>query len=504
MTFRRDCPLYPRVWPALVRLSADGTLDTGFGSGGGIVDFRGGSGSFGTTALDSNGGILVARGHSGIVRFKSDGTPDRDFHAVGPAPFAILPQPDRSLIVAAAKEIGVKDLRSALTVGRLGPTGMSKGEIGAVEDFETGLALNEILQVGDSFLAAGRIGGTGAVLRFNPAVGADPDPSFAAGGGILRPGGEAAPWISVTAIAAAADGFLIAGQRKPDEAVVARYDSEGVPDPGFGVDGVIRLDPTPIRRTPAALFAGPGGRVTLVGQRQAACPNLRPNRAERPTVPCAIAFVQAVESGVSVAEPAADLPLPHRGNIGAVALNDGRLLVSTALHAGAASRFAVVRLEGDGSVDPAFGEQGLSEVAPCRGKTRVRRRMGCIGSAMLRLRLRGTGTRRPRGVLHLVGRNQLDPILAVTLLLPPEIRAQHARESAVRVVTVPPRRSSVRVGRDRILADPRGGARRLSIGLGAGVLRKMARVPVGRKLVFRVLTTFKDGSTQRSVVRLAP
>ena len=507
VVFRRECRLYSRAWPALVKLKPDGSLDAGFGTGGGVIDFRGSpqGGSFGTLALDQGAGILVAGSWSDFLRFGGEkGNPNPNFQGAGLVPTAILPQLDGSLIVTTADQVGIKESHSSLTVSRVGPAGKPPETIGSVEGTSLGdaVAIREFLQLGDSLLAAGRVGFAGAVLRFR--LGGEPgvDSGFAAGKGILRPGGEVEPWVAVSSIAADGDGFLIAGERKLEEPVVARYDSDGVLDSSFGEGGTIRLLQAPIRSEPAVLIVGTGGRITVVGQRHAACPNPRPH-ARSATVACAKAFVQRIEPGGAVGS-AVDLPLPSRGSIDAVALGDGGLLVSRMVRAGAATRFAIARLESDGGLDPAFGTGGVAEVAPCRGPIRARRRAGCIGSTRPGLRLAGLAGRRPHGQLRVVDRNQLDPIVAVRLLLPAEIRAVPPASRAVRVVTVPRRKDSVKIADDRIVAYIRGDAVGLSIGLRPGVLRRVASVGAGHKLVIGVITTFKDGSSQRSAIRLAP
>jgi uncharacterized delta-60 repeat protein len=106
---------------ALARLNADGTLDSGFGSGGraaaeiGSIDFGY------AAALQSDGKIVVAgrvsysRGDEsdvGVVRFNADGTPDTHFGSNGTRTFdlstnwdeatAIAVQPDGKLLLAVA------------------------------------------------------------------------------------------------------------------------------------------------------------------------------------------------------------------------------------------------------------------------------------------------------------------------------------------------------------------------------------------------------------------
>ena len=181
--------------PVLVRYTADGGLDTAFGSGGVVqpaIPFRQ-SARIDDVALAPDGGVIVAATRDGgfaLARLRSDGVLDASFGGGGVAPAPVEGAAASAVTVAADGTIAV-----------------------------AGSAGDRPLLA--RFTAAGAA--LGAATEGPPAIAALREVAALPGGGY--------------AAAGAADDL-----EALDQLVAARYDAQGMPDPAFGHDG-FALDP---------------------------------------------------------------------------------------------------------------------------------------------------------------------------------------------------------------------------------------------------------------------
>ncbi|MBP6290306.1 MAG: InlB B-repeat-containing protein [Spirochaetes bacterium] len=247
---------------AVVRYNPDGTLDTGFGSGGKVITPVGSSDDFGRAmALQNDGKILVA-GHSlgsnydfAVVRYNPDGMLDTGFGSGGKVitPVgssddfgrAMALQNDGKILVAGYSSNGSN---ADFAVVRYNPggtldTGFGNGgkvitSVGSSNNRVHALAL----QNDGKILVAGCSLGSNqdfAVVRYNPD--GTLDTGFGNGGNVITPVGSSND--RGYALALQNDGkILVAGYSyngsNPDFAVV-RYNPDGTLDTGFGSGGKV-------------------------------------------------------------------------------------------------------------------------------------------------------------------------------------------------------------------------------------------------------------------------
>jgi len=164
---------------ALVRLNADGSLDTTFGTGGRAVTSFGLLEAGQAAALQPDGKIVIAGrvadnladSHLGAARFHADGTPDASFGSAGQVRYnevaeatALALQPDGRVLLALAHNdagntgFGVVRLNADGSVDTtFGASGLARLEAGPGVDAPLGLALQadgRIVVVGSSLNAA--------------------------------------------------------------------------------------------------------------------------------------------------------------------------------------------------------------------------------------------------------------------------------------------------------------------------------------------------------------
>ncbi len=142
--------------------------------------------------------------------------------------------------------------------------------------------------------------------------------------------------------------YLVAGGQ--GECGLARYDSEGHPDPSFGAGG--SLDPSPVLGTkPQAVAVDPGGKIVLAGWDQQAG-GIRIARLDAAGEPDPTSAGGFAPFAFGTLDTATDV----------VALPDGRaVLVGVDRCAdGECSDIVLARLRRDGTLDPSFGRRGLA------------------------------------------------------------------------------------------------------------------------------------------------
>jgi uncharacterized delta-60 repeat protein len=211
---------------ALARLNSNGQLDTSFGTGGlSVLPFSGA----GAIALQSDGKILIASVGEGfnpsgsggtIVRFNSNGTPDRTFGLFG-------------------------QVASIASGGLFDPSGVAP-------------VSSIVFQTDSKFIVAGTIASKlinppGAIhtgfelVRYN--ANGSIDTSFGTRGGVLTNFGSN-PNATAYALAIQSNGDIIAAGQAGSNLALSRYSSAGKLDTTFGSGGTVT---TSLGSNPAAI-----------------------------------------------------------------------------------------------------------------------------------------------------------------------------------------------------------------------------------------------------------
>jgi uncharacterized delta-60 repeat protein len=278
---------------ALVRYTADGTLDESFGTAGVVTTPAGPGNDYArSVAFDSLGRIVVGGWGSAaggqfnfvVARYAADGTPDASFGTAGQVVSVLSAGPDMvnslaldaagRVIVAGQYHDGVR-YQFALArydeAGVLDPTfGGSGGTVGtAISTRDSGI---QAVALDD----AGRIvaGGWGynaptddlALARYNPD--GSLDGSFGFGGKVMTPVGPDYDTIQSLQIDAA--GRLVVGGYASNggdyDFLVARYLPNGLLDPAFGTAGVVRTPLGAADDQIESLAIDAAGRIVVAGQ----------------------------------------------------------------------------------------------------------------------------------------------------------------------------------------------------------------------------------------------
>ena len=261
----------------VARVNPDGSRDRGFGSEG-VAVIESTASEYGyAVALQPDGKILVggytSTGQNGVVhRLNADGSPDKGFGTEGAAYLdsagyetvqALAVQPDGKIVAAgwttSNKDLAVYRLTAEGKPDKTFDDDGARGIDAGGEEKAYGLALQadgKIVVAGYSWTSTSirplvaRFGSTGT-----------PDSSFGPEG-----------WRKldnvgiVYGVAVQPDGRIVAageaGDR--DDAGVYRLGINGLPDKGFGDDGVVRLD-TGDSETAKALSLQPDGKILVGG-----------------------------------------------------------------------------------------------------------------------------------------------------------------------------------------------------------------------------------------------
>ena len=239
----------------IVRLrSANGTLDPTFGSGGKrVIDFGTDDESVYGAALQADGKIVLAgdsRLQPAVVRLKANGALDTSFDGDGRKLFswgpigrvtAVVVAPNGKILLGgfSGPEGGNIQVARLNANGALDPT-VGAGGIAAVDFGATEYGEALARQPDGRILVAGRSLPTGAVVARLRATGAL-DPDFGSGGRVTLPGGG-----SVSAVLVAPDrNILVAGNAsgsatmtvtrlKPDGSLDATFGNAGTTTVAFG------------------------------------------------------------------------------------------------------------------------------------------------------------------------------------------------------------------------------------------------------------------------------
>lgn len=473
-----------RTWPesgALARLNPDGSLDTSFGAGGYVTDHR--IPGFRALALGPDGRIVGASvGGFQLARYLPDGNPDPAFAGGGIGgtfesdqvrflygsygPAAVFAQPDGGIVVAGTHRVNGGGASDGW-VKRYDGNGSLAEVIGHVPlpgGPATDSGLSDLMTepdgslVGVGWFYAGTPAPSEALLaRFLPGTGSDYDHSFGGGQGLVRSTFQAKDLYSTSLTAGTVSGgkLLVAGATE-GTMLVARYNLDGTPDGSFAGTGFTAPPISGPKKEasqayePASTWASDiavtaGGAVVLGGGTSqwskwtttkngtfcSECPQpmlakLRPDGSLDPSFGSGgLLHLAKPDGGTFEGEVEQVTPLA-----------DGRLLLKGSLvDTGAGRQPWVARLNPDGSYDGSFGEGGLAlPHFPCTDQPAAEQRAaGCVGSAGVRLRLRGVRSGRPSLSLRVRANVAWAPIRELSVTFPRGMRFGKEAKSKLRL-----------------------------------------------------------------------
>jgi uncharacterized delta-60 repeat protein len=357
----------------LARLLSSGRRDPSFGGGDGLVFADIGYDTYAESlALDASSNIVIG-GHSGTeaipvaARFGADGSLDRGFGMEGVASFVfgedqegrawdVLRQQDGRIVVAGAVHDPHRGV--ALAVARLEPNGSADAAFGdgGVGIGEDGSAYAVTLDGSDRIVAAGTTYAEAtdthdvALARFESD--GDPDPSLSGDGWLASELGQGRLSAAAEAAAAYPDGrLLLVGDAyvrssESSRIVLVRYLPDGTRDPSFGDNGVV-IDRGPGNEEASTVAIDQGGRIFVGGYASeppdAAQWLLKRYRPDGSLDPSFGAGGRVVRDGATDHEIIDALVLDA----------DGKIVAAGSLSG--SSGWGVARFSADGSPDPTYG-----------------------------------------------------------------------------------------------------------------------------------------------------
>ena len=311
----------------LWRYNSDGTLDSGFGGGDGIVTTAvGASWDEGQSiVLQPDGKILVA-GSSlvggfwdfSLARYNADGSLDTSFDGDGKLTTAL----------SAGHDVAYQILLQA--DGKIVLSGYSDNRYFALARYNANGSLDASFD-GDGIVAT--------------AIGAGPDPSYRS---VLQPDGK------IVVAGGFFDGTLY-------QFALARYNTDGSPDTSFDGDGKVTTDFGTGHDFGRSVAVQPDGKIVMVG-----------NSWNGAIYELAVARYNADGSldesfGGDGKVTTAVGTNEQEGLQSVVLQSDGKIVVAGVGSNGTDDDFAVVRYNTDGSLDTTFGGDGIVLVAVSPG-----------------------------------------------------------------------------------------------------------------------------------------
>jgi uncharacterized delta-60 repeat protein len=275
---------------------------------------------------------------------------------------ALLIQPDGA-IVSAGRSVAAGGVDFTLTrhdrSGNLDPLfgdgGIVRTNLGSAADE----AFDAALQRDGRIVAVGRTDGTGAnrnfaVVRYEPD--GDPDPGFGGGDGIVTTDFTGSV-DQANAVAVQPDGRIVvaghAATLRPlgadNDFAVARYETDGDPDPTFGGgDGIVTTDLGSRTDLGRALVLQPDGRIVVAGASEDDVALVRYTAAGIPDGSFSSDGIVVTDFG------------PDAFANGVALQSDGRIVIAGhALGGSLTTDFALARYHTDGNLDASFGAGGL-------------------------------------------------------------------------------------------------------------------------------------------------
>ncbi|MEV5972062.1 calcium-binding protein [Streptomyces sp. NPDC051921] len=261
---------------AVHRLNADGTPDTGFGTGGSVFtafDDPSGNAQAEAVALQADGKIVVGGSSAGgftLARYDVDGSLDTGFGGDGTVTTAFEGTGATVLDLAVQPDTGI-------VAGGYGAGGMAVARYHADGSLDTGFSGDGRASItfgsgtsgaeGIALQPDGRIVGVGAfndafaVVRFT-ADGA-PDPTFDGNGRLTTSFGTGQT--RAMGVVLQPDGRIVAAGYHSGEFALARYNTGGSLDVDFGGDGRVTTDPGTYTFYGNAVALQPDGGIVVSG-----------------------------------------------------------------------------------------------------------------------------------------------------------------------------------------------------------------------------------------------
>jgi uncharacterized delta-60 repeat protein len=273
----------------IVRFNPDGSLDSGFGGGDGIVhfDFSTADDFASAVALQADGRIVVAglAGTSGgrwaVVRLNADGTLDSSFSGDGKQTLDLTTGYDVAVDVAVQPSDQkilvtgyIAGTDTPFTVVRFTTTGSLdsafSGDGKATANLTSGRdsALQLAVDSGGRVVVVGYASGLGGQIgmaRFQP--GGSLDPTFSGDGKMTQNLTTASEAAFGVAIQPNDDRIVICGASGStnQKMFAARYNGDGTPDTSFSGDGRIVIDITEFKDSASGLVLQGDGKIVLAG-----------------------------------------------------------------------------------------------------------------------------------------------------------------------------------------------------------------------------------------------
>lgn len=524
-------PLYSGY---VARLLPDGSLDSGFGTDGIVVDH--GSGAVKAIALQS-GGILALSDWGRIARYGTDGRLDTSFGTDGRASVGGVNHSSELIVLPDGRiAVGGTDVLKFLneaTVATLSADGRSREWISGAG---AGTSLRALSPRADGSLVAaigfGNGWGEGGLVRFVPGVGdygadfgsvvqvpdARPgyDKSFGAGGGLVRVElpGDPPRRLWAGPLVARGDGVVV-GSGIGGRLAVAGLDESGLPDGAFGRGGV------------ATARVGAGvmdisdvetmdGKILVLGEVR---PRLNRDACRFCATPLMARFLPGGQIDASfdrdgiVRLPGIFEPRHWSRPPELVPLPGGRVLIAR-VASEVSAKVLLARFGAGGSLDRGFGSSGVEVFEPCVGSERAQRRTGCLPSGRAEiLQLRET----PGGVALRLEASPVEEwggVDSLRIRVPDSLRINEKQMRRARFVYRGFRNRVRRVVpqlHGRVLALHHLGSEgldRVTLSVPGGVLRQTEGFEPDRRLAFRVRIGFVAGygnaGTQTFVLRQVP
>jgi uncharacterized delta-60 repeat protein len=310
-----------------------GTLDDSFGASGRATLPRFG-GENSAMALQPDGRILMAGGTFDdfvLARFNADGSVDTSFGGLGTG--TVETDIAGGAQQEQARAIAVQSDGRIVVAGEARPAGGGQELRMALVRYNSDGSLDA------TFGNGGKVFATSAVGRIF-AIALEPDGRIVVAGDVPRPG--------------VGDDF--------GDVMIARYLPNGVLDPSFGTGGRTEVDITGTTDLGRNLLRLPDGSYVVSGDSIGAF--------SEPTAVARFTSSGQLDTGFGQQGKLA-IPGMLVGQ-GLALQSDGKLLLAGSVGAGSAARFAVLRLNADGSTDTSFGTAGLVSVTIAGNNERAR------------------------------------------------------------------------------------------------------------------------------------
>ncbi|MCC6140143.1 MAG: DUF4347 domain-containing protein [Nitrospira sp.] len=250
---------------ALVRYNANGTLDTTFGGGDGIIVADWGSnGDIGySVAVQADGKIIMSGNTSGgnndnivVMRFLSDGTPDTSFDGDGTLitsitsgrdwAYSLVIQSDGKLLVGGVANAGASGEYAMLRYNTDGSLDTSFGGGDGIVTTDLGLGAYEMgysiaVQPDGKIVLAG-LGTSIGVVRYN--TDGSLDASFGGGDGIVIQAFGGSTGVDTGVVMVQPDGKIVVAAGGSYNATggsfgAIRFNADGTLDTSFGTNGIV-------------------------------------------------------------------------------------------------------------------------------------------------------------------------------------------------------------------------------------------------------------------------